>query len=62
MRDSARCPNMNHGRLNPPVKFCPTCGDSINKSISNRCNDLIHKARRKDRGIYCQDCGKKLAS
>ena len=61
MRDGVRCPNMNHGRMNAPVSFCPSCGDTINnQKEKKKCDEFIHKARRKDRSIYCQDCGKKL--
>ncbi|MES2767853.1 MAG: hypothetical protein V4596_01800 [Bdellovibrionota bacterium] len=58
---SGRCPNMNHGRMNPPVKFCPSCGESINAQAQRpKCDEFKHKAQRKGRSAFCQDCGKKL--
>ncbi len=56
-----RCANMNHGRANAPVKFCPNCGQLVNSQIHARCDETKHAARRKERQIFCVDCGKKLA-
>lgn len=56
-----RCPNMNHGRMNAPIRFCPTCGVVVNNKASlGRCDDSKHDKRRKDRNCFCGDCGKKL--
>lgn len=56
-----RCSNMNHSRSNAPVKFCPSCGDVVNRQApSQRCDDAKHAYRRKDRNLFCCDCGKKL--
>ncbi len=61
MSNEDRCTNMNHGRSNAPVRFCPTCGETVNKqAASQRCDDSKHDARRKDRNTFCCDCGKKL--
>jgi hypothetical protein len=57
-----RCPNMNHGRTRAPVKFCPNCGDSINREASGQCNQAKHVELRKNRNNFCHDCGKKLAT
>jgi NADH pyrophosphatase NudC (nudix superfamily) len=58
---------MNHGRLNAPVRFCPTCGDQLDASGKSSgansrttCDDAKHASRRKDRNAFCCDCGKKL--
>lgn len=56
-----RCPNMNHGRLNAPVKYCPMCGDSVNRSASGNCDQARHAELRKNRLLFCSDCGKKLS-
>jgi ribosomal protein L37AE/L43A len=56
-----RCANMNHGRLNAPVKYCPMCGEVVNSALSGRCDSSKHAAQRKSGLIYCNDCGKKLA-
>jgi uncharacterized protein with PIN domain len=54
------CKNMNHGKLNPPVKFCPTCGDKFKSTSSEKCDEEKHKALRKDRNFFCHYCGKNL--
>lgn len=56
------CPNMNHGRLNAPVRNCPMCGEIVNKQRSSFCDGSKHAARRKERNTFCCDCGKKLMS
>ncbi len=55
-----RCPNMNHGRSNAPVRFCPMCGEVVNKVIRTFCDGSKHASQRKERNAYCCDCGKKL--
>ncbi|WP_415062694.1 hypothetical protein [Bdellovibrio sp.] len=61
MKRDTRCPNMNHGRLNAPVRHCPMCGEIVNKAVSkSHCDDAKHAARRKERNTFCHDCGKKL--
>ena len=62
MKYSERCPNMNHGRSNAPVKYCPTCGETVNSSANGKCNPEQHATRRKNRSIFCHDCGKKLST
>ncbi|MGZ3770153.1 MAG: hypothetical protein ACXVCP_14570 [Bdellovibrio sp.] len=60
MKKTIRCANMNHGKLNAPVRNCPMCGIVVNKVIRTHCDDTKHAARRKDRNAFCCDCGKKL--
>ncbi|MGZ3743082.1 MAG: hypothetical protein ACXVBQ_04415 [Pseudobdellovibrionaceae bacterium] len=60
MNQKSRCQNMNHNRTNAPVKFCPSCGEAVNKAASNSCDEIKHAARRKERNSFCHDCGKKL--
>ncbi|HEX4925408.1 MAG TPA: hypothetical protein VFV50_15045 [Bdellovibrionales bacterium] len=55
------CPNMNHGRLNVPIRYCPKCGEIVNRSASSRCDQARHAMLLKERQTYCTDCGKKLA-
>lgn len=57
-----RCPNMNHGKTNPPIAYCPNCGEKFNSGkIGNKnCNDESHRSKRKDRNHFCFDCGKDL--
>ena len=55
---------MNHGRPNPPVRFCPGCGMKFQKPapVSLGCDAEKHAARRKDRQVFCHDCGKDLTA
>ena len=56
-----RCPNMNHGRMNVPVRFCPNCRKVVNASIpATRCSEEKHQRSRRDRNVYCADCGEQL--
>lgn len=58
------CRNMNHGKANPPISFCPNCGEKfVSGSVNGgRCDDEKHRSRRKERSAFCQDCGKKLST
>ncbi|MGZ3721706.1 MAG: hypothetical protein ACXVA9_02170 [Bdellovibrionales bacterium] len=60
MSHEDRCRNMNHGRSNAPVRFCPNCGEKINQKLTAKCNSQIHATLRKDRYTYCSDCGIKF--
>jgi len=60
MSAEERCMNMNHGRMNVPIRFCTDCGKKINASINVTCDEIKHAARRKERNNFCSDCGKKL--
>lgn len=55
-----RCKNMNHGRSNVTIRHCPNCGEVVSKTANGRCDETLHAARRKERNLYCCDCGKKL--
>ncbi len=60
MKTQVRCTNMNHGRTNAPVRFCPTCGVVVNKSANGQCDEAKHASQRKNRSAFCHDCGKSL--
>ncbi len=58
---AAVCPNLNHRRSNAPVRFCPKCGEVVNKAVAvKRCSDMAHAQRRQDRDQFCVDCGEQL--
>jgi predicted RNA-binding Zn-ribbon protein involved in translation (DUF1610 family) len=55
------CDNMNHRRANAPVSHCPQCGGVVNKLVAiKQCSEAHHAAARRDRGIFCVDCGTQL--
>jgi rRNA maturation protein Nop10 len=55
------CPNMNHGRPNAPVAFCPECGEVVNPGIpSTSCSEERHAKQRRGGSHYCVDCGEQL--
>jgi hypothetical protein len=55
------CPNFNHRRADAPVRFCPMCGEVVNRDISIRkCNEVKHAIKRRERNRYCVICGKQL--
>jgi hypothetical protein len=51
---------MNHGKSNPPVSFCPNCGDKFKSSSVKSCGEDKHKERRKQGSAFCFECGKDL--
>ena len=56
-----RCGNMNHGRQDAPVAFCPDCGEVVNHEIPpKRCSEDSHAKRRRAIRHYCVDCGEQL--
>ncbi len=56
-----KCPNFNHRRTNPPVRFCPLCGEVVNKAILIReCSEEEHAISRRKRHKYCLHCGEQL--
>lgn len=59
--NAVRCPNMNHSRSNAPVKYCPTCGEVVNREAKGRCDQNTHARQMKDQMAFCTDCGKKLS-
>ncbi len=61
MTQGNRCPNVNHGRVNAPVRFCPMCGGVVNGNIIiKKCSEEEHAIKRRERNKYCIDCGKQL--
>lgn len=61
MKKNSKCPNLNHGRMNVPIRFCPNCGDDLNLSLLGTCSDELHASRRRNRNTFCTDCGKRIA-
>jgi len=56
-----RCPNYNHGRQNAPVRACSMCGEVVNASLSaKQCGEEEHARRRRNRDLFCTDCGERL--
>ena len=56
-----RCPNFNHRKANPPVRHCPVCGEVVNKNIpAKECTQEKHTKKRRERSLYCIDCGLQL--
>jgi rRNA maturation protein Nop10 len=56
-----RCWNDNHGRATVTVRFCPNCGEIVNRKIPARtCSEENHAKRRRARDSYCLDCGERL--
>lgn len=60
-RDAGLCPNLNHRRSDAPVRFCPGCGEVVNVKVSTiRCATVRHDTQRRDRSVFCVDCGERL--
>lgn len=56
-----RCPNLNHGRSNPPIRCCIECGKVVNANfVVKKCSDDEHAKDRRNRYKYCGDCGVQL--
>ncbi|HVK61990.1 MAG TPA: hypothetical protein VM432_10585 [Bdellovibrionales bacterium] len=55
------CKNLNHGRSNVSIGFCPECGERFDSKKSLMCNTQKHMDYRKQRFVFCIDCGGKLA-
>lgn len=51
---------MNHSRSQISIRFCPTCGVLLNANIKPNCDDTKHASLRKNRNVFCYECGKKL--
>jgi hypothetical protein len=55
------CPNLNHQRSNSPVRFCPMCGEVVNGDLPiKRCSDKEHAKLKRDREMFCVQCGEQL--
>ena len=55
------CGNVNHLRVDAPVRHCPECGAVVNPQQSGDvCDEPKHAAARRRRTRYCTDCGTQL--
>lgn len=55
------CPNLNHRRTAAPVRYCPHCGEVVNKKIFPQISCAgTHIRRRRERNKFCVDCGLQL--
>jgi hypothetical protein len=62
-RDAPLCSNLNHRRSNAPVRFCPTCGETVNDRVHPlRCEAAQHAVQRRGGSAFCVDCGERLAT
>jgi hypothetical protein len=56
-----RCPNLNHGISNPPVRHCPECGEIVNNGIHlGTCSPRKHAIERWNRNRFCRECGEQV--
>jgi len=55
-----RCRNLNHGRINVPVNYCPECGARFAAHAIANCSSQHHADFRRQRFKFCIDCGAKL--
>lgn len=64
MKDSGKgnehCRNLNHGRLNVPINYCPDCGARFASRPTATCSSQHHADFRRQRYKFCIDCGIKL--
>ncbi len=61
IRQRTSCPNLNHKRSDAPVRFCPMCGEVVNKNIpARKCTEEEHARSRRERNKYCLHCGEQL--
>jgi endogenous inhibitor of DNA gyrase (YacG/DUF329 family) len=56
------CPNLNHSRMNVPLRHCPTCGEIVNRAARGKCDSIRHASILKERHSFCPECGKNLRS
>jgi len=55
------CQNLNHRRTHAPVRHCPQCGGVVNANVARcRCSDAQHTMARRERSVFCVDCGTRL--
>lgn len=63
LSQSSGCDNLNHRRTNAPVRHCPGCGGVVNDRVTaRRCSEAQHAEVRRQRTVFCADCGVKLIS
>jgi hypothetical protein len=63
LRDASPCSNLNHRRSDAPVRFCPSCGETVNAKVSLvRCPSARHDHQRRGGSTFCIDCGERLAT
>ncbi len=56
------CANLNHGRSDARVRFCPNCGETVNAKVQPlRCASTRHDVQRQGGASFCVDCGQRLA-
>jgi len=61
MRQGTVCPNLNHRRSNAPLRHCIMCGEILNQTIPSRqCTGPDHASKRRQRDLYCSECGLQL--
>ena len=61
MANTGPCPNFNHRRSNAGVRFCPMCGGVVNENVPvKKCSAEKHDKDRRNRSVYCVDCGSRL--
>jgi hypothetical protein len=59
--NATSCTNLNHRRSDAPVRFCPQCGEVVNRGVApHRCRETEHAHRRQNRDEFCVDCGERL--
>jgi hypothetical protein len=57
------CSNLNHRRTDAPVRFCPSCGQTVNARVTPlKCPAARHDVQRRGGSGFCVDCGEKLAT
>ena len=62
IRPAIRCANFNHGKASAPVRSCSMCGETVNSAIASKaCSEVKHAKERRERNVFCMDCGKRLA-
>jgi ribosomal protein S27E len=63
LKGSNACDNLNHRRAQVSVRHCPSCGGVVNERVGTRqCSDAQHAAARRQRTVFCVDCGTQLIS
>jgi predicted RNA-binding Zn-ribbon protein involved in translation (DUF1610 family) len=59
--NATSCSNLNHRRSDAPVRFCPQCGEVVNRSVAiKRCSEREHAHKRQNGDGFCVDCGEQL--